>query len=417
MSCLSIWMMPVPTSAVWWLATVPLTWAQPLAPPALRAQRSPDPACETGSLVVRLASPDMVRVAGIAYVPAEGTVIPGQAIVRPGVVAFDPARVTRITSPVSGRVRQVRCELGQPVARHESLVEIESAELAQASADLLAAVDNLHRREALAEQAAALTARGAATDRELLDAQADLTAARLTLDLARQRLRVLGLDESDLTRIQRDRSLASTLGLRAPAGGLVLERLVNAGDRVEAGQLLAVLVDPSRVWIMLNLDEGDMARVSAGQEVDVHTEGLPEGVRPRGVITGLSPRVEPRTRVIRAIAAVDNPGGFLRADALVRATIWLSPPQTGVIVPRDAVQWEGCCNVVFVPQDETTFRPVPVRLITPDPRTLPATSAVTVLGDLTPGQMVVSAGAFFLRTEILRGSIGAGCCDVGHLAR
>ena len=76
-----------------------------------------------------------------------------------------------------------------------------------------------------------------------------------------------------------------------------------------------------------------------------------------------------------------------------------------MIVPRDAVQWEGCCNVVFVKESATIYRPTKVHLGPING------SMVEVRRGLKGGEMVVTQGSFLLKTEILKGSIGAGCCE------
>ena len=75
-------------------------------------------------------------------------------------------------------------------------------------------------------------------------------------------------------------------------------------------------------------------------------------------------------------------------------------------MPVDAVQWEGCCNVVFVKQSETLYEPRKVLL------GVNTGTAYEVLDGLTGGEEVVTQGSFLLKTELLKGSIGAGCCEV-----
>ena len=79
--------------------------------------------------------------------------------------------------------------------------------------------------------------------------------------------------------------------------------------------------------------------------------------------------------------------------------------QPTMIVPRESVQWEGCCNVVFVKQNETTFVPRKVHLG-------PSSGAFyEVISGVEDGDVVVTQGSFLLKTEILKTNIGAGCCE------
>ena len=88
-----------------------------------------------------------------------------------------------------------------------------------------------------------------------------------------------------------------------------------------------------------------------------------------------------------------------------RAVVTVRDARPTVVVPRAAVQWEGCCNVVFVKESATVFHPTKVHL---GPTT---GSMVEVRRGLKGGETVVTQGSFLLKTEILKGSIGAGCCE------
>jgi cobalt-zinc-cadmium efflux system membrane fusion protein len=75
-------------------------------------------------------------------------------------------------------------------------------------------------------------------------------------------------------------------------------------------------------------------------------------------------------------------------------------------VPEAAVQTDGCCSLVFVRQSDTLYRP---RKVMPGAQ---AGGYVEVLDGLKEGELLVTTGSFLMKTEILKGSIGAGCCEV-----
>ena len=101
-----------------------------------------------------------------------------------------------------------------------------------------------------------------------------------------------------------------------------------------------------------------------------------------------------------------NDRGLLRANMFARAGINLHSRAESPVVPESAVQWEGCCNVVFVKQSETTYQPRKVHL------GIGTGTVYEVLSGVSRGEEVVTQGSFLLKTEILKGSIGAGCCEV-----
>jgi cobalt-zinc-cadmium efflux system membrane fusion protein len=80
-----------------------------------------------------------------------------------------------------------------------------------------------------------------------------------------------------------------------------------------------------------------------------------------------------------------------------------SPTQTTLLVPKDAVQWEGCCNIVFVQETENRYRPHKVTIAGGD------LGHYAVLSGVHAGDMVVTSGSFFLKTELLKDKLGVGC--------
>jgi cobalt-zinc-cadmium efflux system membrane fusion protein len=89
-----------------------------------------------------------------------------------------------------------------------------------------------------------------------------------------------------------------------------------------------------------------------------------------------------------------------------RARITLRHRESALLVPEDSVQWEGCCNIVFVRNSDTEFEPRKVHL------GVATGNVYEVLSGVKEGEDVVTQGSFLLKTEILKGNIGAGCCEI-----
>ena len=105
------------------------------------------------------------------------------------------------------------------------------------------------------------------------------------------------------------------------------------------------------------------------------------------------------------LAEVVDPDHNLQAGEFGRVAIVDRNPGLVTLVPKDAVQWEGCCNVVFVKEADDRFRPRKVEVRDGEG------PYYQVTGGLEPGEEVVVNGAFLLKTELKKTSIGAGCCE------
>ncbi len=243
------------------------------------------------------------------------------------------------------------------------------------------------------------------TERELLEAETRLTENKIALSRAGQRLQNLGLSEAEITHIEETPERATKLALAAPFAGTIVERSAVVGEVVTISQELFTIADLSLMWVLLDIYEADLKHVRPGQPVTLELEGLP-GVTREGLLTWISTYVDPRTRTMKARAEVANPDGLLRAGMFVQAAVKIRDQVAAVMVPKTAVQWEGCCNVVFVKKSEMIFEPRKIRL------GYETEGWFVVEEGLAAGETIVTAGSFLLKTELLKESIGAGCCEI-----
>jgi cobalt-zinc-cadmium efflux system membrane fusion protein len=157
------------------------------------------------------------------------------------------------------------------------------------------------------------------------------------------------------------------------------------------------------MWAQLDLPEAEAARVGPGQPVVVMFDAIP-GLRRETTLARVGSAIDPASRTLHARAELANPDRALKAGLLVRAELRLTEPQAAVLVPREAVQHAEGQPLVFVRSSPITFLPVPVQVGEP------SGDQVAVTG-IAAGDEVVTTGAFLLKTEILKDSIGAGCCE------
>jgi len=178
------------------------------------------------------------------------------------------------------------------------------------------------------------------------------------------------------------------------------------GEHCERGEMLVTIADTSRVWALLDVPERDLRHVRLGRRVPVRSDAG-DGPSVTGAITWIAPTVDARTRTVPVRVEIDNADGSFRAGQFITAAIPQAADKNMVLVPRSAVQWDGCCNVVFVPG--ASDREFVTRKIQVDHQ---SGDQVAVASGLEPGERVVTEGSWLLKTEILKGSIGAGCCEV-----
>jgi cobalt-zinc-cadmium efflux system membrane fusion protein len=378
---------------------------------APRWRRGPSPNCTNGESIVRLASAEIAQTAGLEFVEVKSAPLE-RAVERNVELDYNANRYARLASRVPGAVVQVAKDLGEPVSKGDVLVVVESADLGAAKADLLQAAEMLKLWRSNAARERSLVEKGIGVEREALEAETKAAEAMIEVNKARQQLRILGLSAEQIQAVEQDGESSSLLAVRAPFDGLVVERAAVQGEVVDATRTLVSISDTKTMWAMVDLLESDFSLVQVGQRAAVRFDGLPGKVF-AGRITWISTQINEKTRTVKGRIELENQEGLLRAHMFGKAAISLEDRASAVTVPKQAVQWEGCCNVAFVKMDDSglAFRAARLSL------GFDTGAEYEVIDGLNAGEIVVAQGSFILKNEMLKSAIGAGCCEVEHLKK
>lgn len=243
-------------------------------------------------------------------------------------------------------------------------------------------------------------------ERDRLVTERAFAVGKSALESAKRHLHILGLNEEQVSIIgSESHESLSRYELRSVASGHVVERNVSKGEAVETNNVLFVIADPAQMWLMADLYERDLRLIRKGLPVVFTVDGMP-GNSFAGTVSWISRQVDDRTRTVRVRADIPNEKGLLRANMFGSARVVLHDNSEVVAVPSQAVQTDGCCQLAFVRESNTVFQPRKIVM------GANASGYVEVLEGLDEGDVVVSAGSFLMKTEILKSNIGAGCCEV-----
>jgi cobalt-zinc-cadmium efflux system membrane fusion protein len=369
-----------------------------------RTQRPPSVLCTTAALRIRFENPEITGHAGLEF--ATVTMRPITSIVESTAeLDYDANRHARIAAQVSGVVAKVHQDFGDPVEPGDALVTLRSPQLGAAKAAYLQTNEAVALRQRNHAREQDLLDRGFSTEKELLDAETLLAESRIARSGAEQRLTSLGLSPGEIERIRETGDTGTRYVVTAPFAGVVVDLQATLGEVVNPDRPLVAIADVSRMWALIDVHEEQLRHISVGQPVVIRVAALP-GQSFAGTIDWVSSRLDPRTRMLQARAALDNAHGHLRAHMFANASIAVRDRVAALVVPTSAVQWEGCCNVVFVKRSNTEYEPRKVHL------GITTGTVYEVLSGVREGEEIVTQGSFLLKTEILKGSIGAGCCEV-----
>jgi len=356
---------------------------------------TPSPAVKPDEIVEVSLTPEAVARAGIKLETVQ-TAPAAEGVTVPGTVTSNAYRDTKVNALVGGIARQVTVELGAQVERGEPLAVIVSSDLAHAQMKYLsmrAMLEADHQKLVRTEKLVTL---GAASRQELEEVTATHAGHETEVAAARQRLLLLGLSAKQVDALRDASQVVSEVTVTAPTNGVVINRAVNPGQVVSAGQDLFVVTDLSTVWAMGDLYEKDFPAVRVGSDAAITVPATNQTLR--GRVTYIDPRVDPAARTAKVRVEVPNPQRNLRLGMFVAMSLETGSSQRVTVVPQAAVQAIGDRTVVYMPVEgeEAKFAERPVKLG-------PARgNLVQVLEGIKPGEKVVTDGSFFLRGEASR---------------
>ena len=367
------------------------------APRDIPNEQTSTPRAEDQTITV---SPEVVQRAGIKIEPVGEQVSTDTAssAVTTGIVQANAYRATPVVTLVGGIVRRVNAELGQTVARGQTMAVVFSDELAQAESRYLTVQADLEEHHKHHARTTKLVEIGAASREELEQATTKLRSAESELASQRQRLLLLGLSPQRISSLRSSEQVSSEVSLPSPVSGTVIARSANPGEVVQADKEILRVADLSSVWVIGQVYEKDLARIKVGSGASITSEAYAGRVF-RGQVSYVDPTLDPATRTAQVRIELANPGQTLKIGMFVNvafATLG-GAASTVAVVPPNAVQNINNQQVVFVSLNEgNVFAMRPVRL---GPET---NGRYPVLEGVSIGDRIVTEGSFLLRAELLK---------------
>jgi membrane fusion protein, multidrug efflux system len=297
------------------------------------------------------------------------------AVAEPGEVTrtvtvsgvVEPIRTVGVNSQLAGALLSVRVEEGVQVAQGQVIAQIDDRELAAQEAS---AVASFNVAKARMDRSETLRAKQFITAEEYEQDRTAFVAAEAQLDQLRTR-----------------RGYAL---VRAPVSGVVLQKLVEAGDAVGQNTRLFNIGDVSTKVVRAGVSELDVGTLTQGTTVQVALDAVP-GRQFSGRVRRIFPSADPTTRLVPVEIALEGEAMRLaRPGFLARLTLPAGTQRGVLLVPASAIQGSTGNESVFVVVDgKATRREV---------ETAPGSGdRVQILSGLRAGEVVIARGGNAVR--------------------
>ena len=287
-----------------------------------------------------------------------------QAIQTVGYVGYDEHLTSHVHTRVDGWIETLMVRaVGDSVREGDLLFEMFSPDIGTATAEHIRALQDGNQR---------------------------------LVDISRSRLRSVGITDRQIDEIETTRTIARNLAVYAPQDGVVIGIEAADGMYLQPNTRAVSLTDLATVWLVVDVFERDIARLSSDMTAAIRFEHM-NGRVFEGRIDYIYPELDPKTRTLPVRLVVDNVEGLLKPNMF--ATVALSPRSSreALTVPTEAVIRTGSAERVILKTGEGTFAP---RLITTGLRDdFDEGGRTEVVQGLAAGDEVVASAQFLIDSE------------------
>lgn len=279
-----------------------------------------------------------------------------------GRVTADERRLYAIQTRTAGFVENLLVRaVGEPVGRGQKIAEVYAPELLGAQQEYL-----------------------------MLMGIKNSTITPDLLQAARNRLKLLGMTEGEISSITNNGKASPRFGIYAAAAGVVTELNVREGAQIMPGLSLMQVSDLSQVWLIAEVAERDAGRIRIGSAANI---ALPNSSNAtiKAKVNYLYPSLDLTSRTLSVRIDLPNKGGNLRPGMYTNVA-FIGEAHTGLAVPTESVITTGTRKVVIV-QQGAGFRPVEITT------GQELDNQTEVLSGLTENDSVVASGQFLIDSE------------------
>ena len=277
-----------------------------------------------------------------------------------GYVGYDEATVQQVHTRVDGWIEKLAIKAsGDSVSKGQLLFELYSPTLVNAQEEYLTVLRS---------------------------------GNKLLLSASRNRLTALGVNASEIARLDKERTVRQRIRVTAETDGVAAHLGVREGVFVTPATEIMSVAQLDKIWVIAEVFERQSGWVKAGQNATVELDYLP-GKTWRGVVDYVYPELDPKTRTLKVRLKFGNASTALRPNMFARVAIEGDAFRNVVHVPREAVIRGGSVNRVVVALGDGRFKAQPVSI------GIESGNRVAIRKGLSDGEEVVISGQFLIDSE------------------
>ena len=254
-----------------------------------------------------------------------------------------------VNAVVPGRVNEALADWGETVHKGQTLACIESIELGKKRADYERAIAELELAESEYQRIDRLYKKDAVSERRFLEVKAQLKSAQINTHYAEKMLLLTGLNKDEILEPPDEHQTipGCSFHLTSPIKGVVIERNVVKGEKIDPGTCIYKILDLSSVWVETDIFEKDLPRVHRSTRVKLSVPAFPNRAF-EGKIIYLGATVDESTRTVKMRSLVPNTDLALKPGMFAEVQIVVGSHERALAVPEEAILTGENEQYVFV---------------------------------------------------------------------
>jgi len=318
--------------------------------------------------------PAVIQKIGVVTEPARKRILT-RTIRASGIVDFNEKNLFDLNAKIMGWADQLYVNYtGQPVSKGQALFELYSPELVSGQEEYLQSLNYL---------------------RQVQDSPdpATIDRARQMAESAKRRLLYWDIPESEIKALEKRGTPNKNLIIRSPAQGVVIEKMIIQGQKIEPGMELYKIADLTTVWVFADIYQDELAWVKLGQNADISLSYLP-GQKFSGAITYISPTLEMESKTVKVRIEVNNTSAFdLKPGMFATVEIRSTLPGPVLAAPEQSIIHSGERNLAVIALGNGYFEPRELSL------GVNADGYVQILEGVSEGEQIVVSSQFLIDSE------------------
>ena len=350
-------------------------------------------------------TPANIAAIGIDVVPVEPQTKPMLLRIS-GRTDYDPNTQNKIRPKFKSRIEKVYVEYGETVKQGDKLVDLFSADLAEAKGVYETKMAQWEHDRVELDRILELRKSKAASDKEVKTVENDEKKSNTEAKIAKDKLMVFGLSEAEIASVPKEEGVQKAkMTLRAPTAGVVIGRNVVADNIYDDNDILLTIAPLDHFWVYGYVYPSDAGRVTLGQTWVVEYPNM-SALAPCKV-ESITSEIDKDTRTLVIRTHVDNRGNKIKADMMVSGYLEIPPPkdQVRTVIPRMAMVSADGGDFVFVRKPSSgsaadagtkSFERRKIRTVQEGAKTVIVAAGDPPREGLAVGEEVVTRGALIL---------------------